>query len=243
MQPDASCARADCVHAGADADAGQFHVGGLTIRAPYGAVGHGGLYHSQSPEAYFAHTPGLKARAACPVRCASMRLNAPRAQVVMPRNPEQAKGLLLASIRDPNPVIFFEPKALYRAAVGEVPVGDYTIPLGEAEIVRVSSCERPARRDDAAQRRIGAQSGTDITLVSYGAQVNVLNAVPARAPVTPRSCAHSRASRQAAEAVAKEGISCEVIDLRTVSPQACCRCLRHLAGLTFACARLPPNRR
>ncbi|RLN60236.1 hypothetical protein BBJ28_00001385, partial [Nothophytophthora sp. Chile5] len=67
---------------------------------PYGAVGHGGHYHSQSPEAYFAHTPGLK--------------------VVMPRNPVAAKGLLLASIRDPNPVIFLEPKALYRASVGEV---------------------------------------------------------------------------------------------------------------------------
>jgi pyruvate/2-oxoglutarate/acetoin dehydrogenase E1 component len=61
-----------------------------------GAVGHGALYHSQSPEAYFSHTPGLK--------------------VVVPRDPIQAKGLLLASIRDPNPVIFFEPKALYRNA-------------------------------------------------------------------------------------------------------------------------------
>ena len=60
------------------------------------AVGHGGHYHSQSPEAYFAHTPGLK--------------------VVIPRSPIQAKGLLLASIRDKNPVIFMEPKILYRAA-------------------------------------------------------------------------------------------------------------------------------
>jgi 2-oxoisovalerate dehydrogenase E1 component beta subunit len=78
----------------------EFNCGKLTFRAPYGAVGHGGHYHSQSPEAYFAHTPGLK--------------------VVVPRNPVAAKGLLLASIRDPNPVIFLEPKALYRASVAEV---------------------------------------------------------------------------------------------------------------------------
>lgn len=75
---------------------GEFDVAGLCIRTPCGAVGHGGHYHSQSPEAYFAHTPGLK--------------------VVVPRSPIQAKGLLLASIRDRNPVIFMEPKILYRAA-------------------------------------------------------------------------------------------------------------------------------
>jgi 2-oxoisovalerate dehydrogenase E1 component beta subunit len=75
---------------------GLFDCKGLTIRAPYGAIGHGGLYHSQSPEAYFAHTSGLK--------------------VVIPRSPIQTKGLLLSSIRDPNPVIFFEPKRLYRSA-------------------------------------------------------------------------------------------------------------------------------
>mmetsp|Transcript_14483 Transcript_14483/g.16779 ORF Transcript_14483/g.16779 Transcript_14483/m.16779 type:complete len:319 (+) Transcript_14483:158-1114(+) len=97
----------------------QFNVGGLTIRAPYGAVGHGGHYHSQSPEAYFTHTPGLK--------------------VVMPRNPIEAKGLLLSAIRDPNPVIFFEPKAIYRASVADVPVGDYMIPLGKADIVKSGS--------------------------------------------------------------------------------------------------------
>lgn len=74
----------------------EFNCGGLTIRAPCSAVGHGGHYHSQSPEAYFAHTPGLK--------------------VVVPRSPIQAKGLLLASIRDQNPVIFLEPKILYRSA-------------------------------------------------------------------------------------------------------------------------------
>ncbi|KAL0914357.1 hypothetical protein M5K25_014701 [Dendrobium thyrsiflorum] len=70
----------------------EFNCGGLTIRSPYGAVGHGGHYHSQSPEAFFCHVPGLK--------------------VVIPRSPRQAKGLLLSSIRDPNPVVFFEPKVV-----------------------------------------------------------------------------------------------------------------------------------
>lgn len=111
-----------------------FNVGGLTIRAPYGAVGHGALYHSQSPEAYFAHTPGLK--------------------IVIPRGPRQAKGLLLAAVADPNPVLFFEPKALYRAGVSSVPVGEYEIPLGQAEIVR---------------------PGEDVTVVGYGAQMRILN--------------------------------------------------------------------
>ena len=78
----------------------QFDCGGLTIRAPSGCVGHGALYHSQSPEAYFCHTPGLK--------------------VVIPSCPSDAKGLLLSAIRCPDPVIFFEPKALYRASVEEV---------------------------------------------------------------------------------------------------------------------------
>jgi hypothetical protein len=95
---------------------GQFNVGGLTIRTPYGAVGHGALYHSQSPEAYFCHTPGLK--------------------VVVPATPREAKGLLLASIRDPNPVIFMEPKWIYRSAVEQVPLRDYEIPIGKARIVR-----------------------------------------------------------------------------------------------------------
>lgn len=78
---------------------GMFDCGGLTIRAPSSAIGHGGHYHSQSPEAYFSHTPGLK--------------------IVIPRSPIQAKGLLLASIRDKNPLIFFEPKILYRSSGSE----------------------------------------------------------------------------------------------------------------------------
>ncbi len=123
-----------------------------------GAVGHGGLYHSQSPEAYFAHTPGLK--------------------VVIPRSPRQAKGLLLACIRDPDPCIFLEPKALYRASVEDVPEGDFVLPLGSAEVVT---------------------EGSDITLVGWGAQVGVL-------------------LRAAEMARTKAGVSCEVIDLRSILP-------------------------
>ncbi|KAK4531196.1 hypothetical protein CCYA_CCYA07G2053 [Cyanidiococcus yangmingshanensis] len=112
---------------------GQFNCGGVVIRAPCGAVGHGGHYHSQSPEAYFLHTAGIK--------------------VVIPRDPRTAKGLLLQSIWEDDPVIFFEPKALYRSAIAEVPVGTYTMPIGRAEIIR---------------------EGSDITLVAYGAQIRVL---------------------------------------------------------------------
>lgn len=93
----------------------QFNCGSLTVRAPYGAVGHGALYHSQSPEAFFAHVPGIK--------------------VVIPRGPLQAKGLLLSCIRDKNPCIFFEPKILYRLAVEQVPVKDYELPLSKADVL------------------------------------------------------------------------------------------------------------
>jgi len=104
----------------------------MTFRSPYGAVGHGAHYHSQSPEAYFAHTPGLV--------------------VVMPRSPVQAKGLLLSCIRSNDPCLFFEPKALYRVAEEDVPLEDYMIPLGKAEVLK---------------------EGTDITLVAYGLQMRV----------------------------------------------------------------------
>ena len=89
---------------------------GLVIRAPYGGGIRGGHYHSQSPEAYFVHTAGLK--------------------VVVPATPRDAKGLLASAIRDPDPVLFLEPKRVYRAARGEVPEGDFAIPLGEAKITR-----------------------------------------------------------------------------------------------------------
>ncbi|WP_148253921.1 alpha-ketoacid dehydrogenase subunit beta [Aidingimonas lacisalsi] len=134
-----------------------FNVGGLTIRAPYGGGISGGLYHSQSPEAYFTHTPGLK--------------------VVVPRDPHQAKGLLLAAIRDANPVLFFEPKRLYRASTGEVSEADYQLPLGSADVLK---------------------TGDDITLVGWGAQMTMIEA--------------------AVEFAEEQGISCEIIDLRTLMP-------------------------
>uniref|UniRef100_A0A673VN45 2-oxoisovalerate dehydrogenase subunit beta, mitochondrial n=1 Tax=Salmo trutta TaxID=8032 RepID=A0A673VN45_SALTR len=96
-----------------------FDCGNLTIRAPWGCVGHGSLYHSQSPEAFFAHCPGIK--------------------VVIPRGPVQCKGLLLSCIADQNPCIFFEPKILYRAAVEQVPTEAYTIPLSQAEVIQEGS--------------------------------------------------------------------------------------------------------
>jgi pyruvate dehydrogenase E1 component beta subunit len=88
----------------------------MVIRTPVGGGIRGGHYHSQSPEAYFIHTPGLK--------------------VVCPSNPYDAKGLLLAALRDDDPVMFFEPKRVYRAARSEVPEGDYTVPLSQAKVVR-----------------------------------------------------------------------------------------------------------
>lgn len=88
----------------------------MTVRMPCMAVGHGALYHSQSPEAYFAHTPGLV--------------------VVIPRSPVQAKGLLLASVRNKNPVLFMEPKVLYRSAVEYVPDCDFELPIGKAEVLK-----------------------------------------------------------------------------------------------------------
>ncbi|XP_070305928.1 2-oxoisovalerate dehydrogenase subunit beta, mitochondrial isoform X1 [Odocoileus virginianus] len=135
-----------------------FNCGSLTIRSPWGCVGHGALYHSQSPEAFFAHCPGIK--------------------VVVPRSPFQAKGLLLSCIEDKNPCIFFEPKILYRAAVEQVPVEPYNIPLSQAEVI---------------------QEGSDVTLVAWGTQVHVIREV-------------------AAMAQEKLGVSCEVIDLRTILP-------------------------
>ncbi len=91
----------------------------LVIRAPYGGGIKGGHYHSQSPEAHFIHTAGLK--------------------VVVPSNPYDAKGLLISAIRDDDPVLFLEPKRVYRAAKGEVPEGEYAIPLGKAAVTRAGN--------------------------------------------------------------------------------------------------------
>lgn len=89
----------------------------LTIRAPYGGGIGGGLYHSQSVEAFFAHVPGLK--------------------VVIPSTPYDAKGLLKSAVRDPNPVLFFEPKKGYRSIKGDVPENvEYTVPIGPARVAR-----------------------------------------------------------------------------------------------------------
>ncbi len=102
----------------------------ITIRVPVGGGIHAPELHSDSPEAIYAHTPGLK--------------------VVMPSSPFDAKGLLISAIRDPDPVIYFEPKRIYRAFREEVPEDEYTIPIGEAKIV---------------------EEGTDLTLISWGATV------------------------------------------------------------------------
>lgn len=91
----------------------------MVIRTPVGGGIRGGHYHSQHPEAQFIHVAGLK--------------------VVCPSNPHDAKGLMLASIADPDPVLFFEPKRIYRAAKGDVPEGDYTVPLGSAAVAREGS--------------------------------------------------------------------------------------------------------
>jgi pyruvate dehydrogenase E1 component beta subunit len=102
----------------------------MVIRTPVGGGIRGGHYHSQHPEAAFVQVPGLK--------------------VVCPSNPYDAKGLLLSSLRDPDPVIFFEPKRVYRAAKGLVPEDDFTVPLGSASIVR---------------------EGSDVTVLAYGAML------------------------------------------------------------------------
>ncbi|MBI3723009.1 alpha-ketoacid dehydrogenase subunit beta, partial [bacterium] len=88
----------------------------VTVRAPYGGGIKGGHYHSQSGEAYFTHTPGLK--------------------VVIPSDPYDTKGLLISAIRDEDPVMFFEPKRIYRTVKGDVPEGEYTVPIGKAKVVR-----------------------------------------------------------------------------------------------------------
>lgn len=104
----------------------------VVIRTPAGGGIRGGHYHSQSGEAYFCHTPGLK--------------------VVYPSTPYDTKGLLLAAIRDDDPVLFFEPKRIYRTAKEEVPDGDYTVPIGKARLAR---------------------EGTDLTLVAWGSMVEI----------------------------------------------------------------------
>lgn len=111
---------------------GRFHVP-LTVRIPYSGGIRALEHHSDSPETYFVHTPGLK--------------------VVVPSGPYDAKGLLVSAIRDPDPIIYLEPKRIYRAIKEEVPEEEYTIPIGEAKIV---------------------QPGGDITVITYGAMLKIV---------------------------------------------------------------------
>jgi 2-oxoisovalerate dehydrogenase E1 component beta subunit len=136
--------------------AGDFNLP-MVIRAPWGGGVHGALYHSQSIEATFAHIPGLK--------------------VVAPGTPADAKGLLKAAIRDPDPVLYLEHKRTYRLVKGEVPSGDHVVPIGKAEVKR---------------------EGKDLSLIAYGLMLTYCLEV--------------------AEALAADGISAEVLDLRTIKP-------------------------
>lgn len=129
----------------------------MVLRSPMGGGIRALELHSESPETFFVHSQGLK--------------------VVVPSGPYDAKGLLLSAIRDPDPVIFLEPEKLYRSFKEEVPQEAYTIPLGEANIVR---------------------EGTDITLVAWGAM--------------------TRMCKEAADKLAEENISAEIVDLRTLWP-------------------------
>lgn len=129
----------------------------LVLRAPEGGGVRGALYHSQSAEAYFCHTPGLK--------------------VITPATPYDAKGLLKSAIRDDDPVIFLEHKRTYRLVRGEVPEGEYTIPIGKADVKR---------------------AGDDVSVFTYGLMVH--------------HCL------EAAQTLEGEGISVEVVDLRTLRP-------------------------
>lgn len=135
---------------------GQFQAH-VVIRTPYGGGVKGGHYHSQSTEAYFIHTPGLV--------------------VLAPSTPYDTKGLLLSAMRSPDPVIFLEPKRIYRTVKEEVPAEEYLVPIGKAKVV---------------------EEGTDVTLVSWGAMV--------------QTC------REAVALGAKENLSVELIDLRSLLP-------------------------
>jgi 2-oxoisovalerate dehydrogenase E1 component beta subunit len=129
----------------------------MTIRAPYGGGVHGALYHSQSVEAFFCHIPGLK--------------------VVIPSTPYDAKGLLRSSIRNDDPVLFFEHKKMYRSVRGDVPDGEYVVPLGRSAVTH---------------------AGSQLTIVAYGLMAHY--------------------ALEAADLAADEGISVEVVDVRTLRP-------------------------
>ena len=129
----------------------------MVLRAPFGGGIRAPEHHSESKEAFYAHEAGLK--------------------VVMPSTPYDTKGLLIAAVRDPDPVVFLEPKLIYRAFREDVPETTYTVPIGEAAVRR---------------------EGTDVSVFTYGAM--------------------TRATVEAAENLADDGLDVEVLDLRTVSP-------------------------
>jgi 2-oxoisovalerate dehydrogenase E1 component beta subunit len=129
----------------------------MVVRLPAGGGMQAGPFHSQMMEAWFTHTPGLK--------------------VVVPATVPDAKGLLKSAIRDGNPVLYFEQKYLYRRLKGEVPDGDFTVPIGKAQVLR---------------------SGTDLSVLTYGSMVHF--------------------SLEAAQALEPEGVSVEVVDLRSLLP-------------------------
>ncbi len=134
---------------------GQYHVP-IVFRGGNGQAGQLAATHSQSFEAFYAHVPGLK--------------------VITPSNPADAKGLLKSAIRDDDPVVFLESEKMF-GDKGEVPEGEYLIPIGKADVVR---------------------KGDDVTIVSFGKIIKV--------------------AHEAADELAKDGIHCEVIDLRTIRP-------------------------
>jgi 2-oxoisovalerate dehydrogenase E1 component beta subunit len=129
----------------------------MVVRLPSGGGFSGGPFHSQNPESSFAHIPGLKC--------------------VCPATPEDAKGLLISAIEDPNPVLYFEHKHLYRRIKGEVPEERYTTPLGKARIHR---------------------GGDDLSVITWGAMVYTAD--------------------EAAQQLDGDGVSVEIVDLRTVQP-------------------------
>ncbi|HEX2045615.1 MAG TPA: alpha-ketoacid dehydrogenase subunit beta [Gaiellaceae bacterium] len=129
----------------------------IVVRLPSGGGFSGGPFHSQNPESSFAHIPGLK--------------------VVCPATPADAKGLLLSAIEDPNPVLYFEHKHLYRRIKDEVPDERYTVPFGEARVHR---------------------EGDDVTVVTWGAMVYT--------------------AAEAAQKLEGDGVSVEILDLRTLQP-------------------------
>jgi len=129
----------------------------IVVRLPSGGGFSGGPFHSQNPESFFAHVPGLKC--------------------VCPSTPEDAKGLLISAIEDPNPVLFFEHKHLYRRIKADVPEERFTVPIGKARLHR---------------------EGDDVSVITWGAMVHT--------------------ATEAAEQLGGEGISTEIVDLRSVLP-------------------------